>query len=337
MNKTNLNRIFKPVLLLITMIIIGIIGYMILEDFDFIEAFYLTIITISTVGFGTVHQFSSEGMLFASFLIIFSFGIFAYTVTTFTHLAVDGVFKNYFLNRQVKKRIKKLENHVIVCGYGRNGKQATIELADHNIDCIIIDMSQEIIEEIKDNTDLLFIQGDASHDDILEEAQIKRAKALITALPNDSDNLFIVLSAKELNPNIKIISRASEEKADKKLKRAGADNVIMPDKIGGARMAKLVAQPDIVEFVENIMIQSHNDVSLEEIFCTNMKAEFVNKSIGELGIRNKSGANIIGLRGGENDEYIFNPSPEIKLQKNYKLFVLGSPSQIKKFTEVLIG
>ena len=330
MNKTHLNKIFLPVILLNIMVIIGVMGYMLLEDFGFIEAFYLTIITISTVGFGTVHQFSDEGMLFASFLIIFSFGIFAYTVTTFTHLAVEGVFKNYFLNRQVKKRIKKLENHVIVCGYGRNGKQATIELADHNEDCIIIDMSAKIIEHIKDNTDLLFIQGDASHDDILEEAQISRAKAIITTLPNDSDNLFIVLSAKELNPNIRIISRASEEKSDKKLKRAGADNVIMPDKIGGARMAKLVAQPDIVEFVENIMIQSHSDVSLEEIFCENMKDEFINKTIAELGIRNKSGANIIGLKAG-NNEYIFNPSPDIKL------FVLGSPSQIKIFTDILLG
>lgn len=336
MNKTHLNKIFKPLLLLFGVIILGVIGYMILEGFSFIEAFYMTIITISTVGFGTVHEFSSMGMLFASFLIIFSFGIFAYTVTTFTHLAVEGVFKNYFLNRQVKKRIRKLENHVIVCGYGRNGKQATIELADHNEDCIVVDMSHEIIEEIKDSTDLLFIQGDASHDDILEEAQIKRAKALITALPNDSDNLFIVLSAKELNPNIKIISRASEEKSDRKLKRAGADNVIMPDKIGGARMAKLVAQPDIVEFIESIMIQSHNDVSLKEIFCTNMREEFVGQTIASIGIRHKSGANIVGLKN-KNEEHIFNPSPEIKLEREYKLFVLGSPSQIKNFTDVLIG
>jgi voltage-gated potassium channel len=330
-----LRKLYIPAFLLGIVIFIGIAGYMIIEDFDFIEAFYMTVIAISTVGFGTIHPFSHAGMIFTSFLIIFSFGIFAYAVSTFTHLAVEGVLKNYFLNRQVKKRIKKLNNHVIICGYGRNGKQASIELAEHNENFIIIEKSIEVSEDLRENTDILFVNGDASNEDILEQAQIKKAKAIITTLPNDADNLYIVLSARELNPKIKIISRASEDHADKKLKRAGADNVIMPDKIGGQRMAKLVAQPDIVEFLENILLQSHNDVSLEEIDLENLKHEFDNISIRELGARNSIGANIIGLKA-ENGQYLFNPGASQKITKDYKLFVLGNPAQIARFKELLL-
>ncbi len=331
-----LNKLLIPAMLLAITIFIGVVGYMIIEDFDIIEAFYMTVITISTVGYGTIHPLTHAGMIFTSFLIIFSFGIFAYAVSTFTHLAVEGVLKQYFIDRQVKKRIRKLNNHVIICGYGRNGKQASIELSEHNEQFIIIEKDTNVSENIRSETDILFINGDASNEEILEEAQITKAKAIITTLPNDADNLYITLSARELNPKIKIISRASEDHSDKKLKRAGADNVIMPDKIGGQRMAKLVAQPDIVEFLENILLQSHNDVSLEEIYCDNIKNEFDGISIKELGIRNNIGANIIGIKD-ETGQYIFNPGANNLITKKHKLFVLGNPSQLSKFKEHLFG
>ena len=330
-----LQKLYIPAFLLAVVIFIGVAGYMLIEDFDFVEALYLTVITISTVGFGTIHPLTHAGMIFTSFLIIFSFGIFAYAVSTFTHLAVEGVLKTYFFNRQVKKRIKKLNNHVIICGYGRNGKQASIELAEHNESFIIIEKSIEVSEDLRENTDILFVNGDASNEEVLEQAQIQKAKAIITTLPNDADNLYIVLSARELNPKIKIISRASEDHADKKLKRAGADNVIMPDKIGGQRMAKLVAQPDIVEFLENILLQSHHDVSLEEIDCSKIKPELENVSIKDLGVRNNIGANIIGLKD-ETGQYTFNPGANQTITKKHKLFVLGNPSQISRFKESLL-
>ena len=334
--KRGIRKLLIPGLLLSIVIIIGTAGYMFIEDFPFVEAFYMTIITISTVGFGTAHKFSHAGMLFASGLIIVSFGLFAYTVSTFTNLVVEGVFNDYFTDRKLKKQIKKMEGHVIICGYGRNGKQAATELSALGEKFIIIEKDDKVVSQIKENNDFTFLYGNAVHEDDLEKAGVKTASSLITTLPNDADNLFIVLSARELNPDLKIISRASEDHSDTKLRRAGADNVIMPDKIGGQRMAKLVAQADIVEFIEGVMLQDHDDVNLEEIDCEKLHNCVVGKSIGELGVRNKSGANVIGIKKGDGN-YIYNPASDYFLQKDDKIFVIGSPEQIRSFIGLLNG
>lgn len=332
----NIKIIFIPFILLSIVMIIGVLGFMFIECFGIIEAFYMTVITISTVGFGTVHKFSPEGMLFVSFLIIFSFGIFAYTISTFTNLVIEGVFNDYFNNRKLQKQINKMVGHIIICGYGRNGRQAAIELDALGQKFIIIDNNEKVINHIKDKSNYVFLQGDAVHEEDLEKAGIRTASSIITTLPNDADNLFIVLSARELNPDLKIISRASEDHSDTKLRRAGADNVIMPDKIGGQRMAKLVAQADIVEFIEGVMLQEHDDVNLEEVDCKKLSICVAGKSIGELGIRNKSGANVIGIKKGDGS-YIYNPSSEYILGDEDKIFVIGSPKQINSFINLLKG
>jgi len=267
-------------------------------------------------------------------LIIFSFGIFAYAVTTFTRYIIDGIFRNYYKDNKVKKRIRKLKNHVIICGYGRNGKQAAFDLHEHKEDFVIIENNESLVEKIREDESLLYIEGDAASDEILEAAKLESARALIATLPNDAENLYIVLTARQLNPDLVIISRASDDHSVEKLKRAGATNVIMPDKIGGQRMAKLVTEPDLVEFIEYLMLQSHKDVSLEEISCENLAVCFANKSIKELDIRNVSGANIIGLKMA-NKSFIVNPSPEIRLSKGDQLFVLGKQEQIESLKSLI--
>lgn len=335
MKENKIKNIIIALLLLGGVILLGVIGFVFLEGFTITEAFFMTIITISTVGFEEVHQLDNPGMIFTSVLIIISFGIFIYVVTAFTKFLVEGVFRHYFKDNTVKKRIKKLSGHVIVCGYGRNGRQAIIELKDHSKKFVIIEDDSKVIEEIRDNTDYLYIEGDATHEEILEVAQIKRAYALISTLPNDANNLFVVLTSRQMYPDLKIISRASEDKSDVKLKRAGANNVIMPDRIGGQHMAKLVVQPDVVEFLEYIMLQSSADVNLEELSCEDMAACFADKSIKELGIRNVTGANIVGLK--KDGKYIFNPSPDVILSSHDQLFVLGKPEQISKLKEIMIS
>ncbi|GAB4304530.1 MAG: hypothetical protein Kow0068_26250 [Marinilabiliales bacterium] len=186
-----------------------------------------------------------------------------------------------------------------------------------------------------EHPNLYYIHGDATQDEVLSEAAIEKAKALITTFPNDADNLFVVLTARQMNPSIKIISRAYDVHSDIKLKRAGATNVIMPDKIGGQRMAKLVSQPDIVEFLEYIMLQDNKDVKIEELSCEKMASCFANKSIRELDIRNISGANIVGLRQAMGN-YIINPSPDIILTSEDKLFVLGNSEQLIKLKQILL-
>lgn len=322
------------VMLLCVIVVIGLIGYMIIEDYKFIDALFMTLITMSTVGFSEVQPLSDVGKIFTSFMIVFSFGIFAYVVSSFTRSIIDGVFRNYYIDNKVKKRIAKLKDHIIVCGYGRNGKQATVELGNHNGQLIIIDSNESVVEKIREDTDLLYVQGDSTQEEILKIAQIEKAKALITTLPIDSDNLFVVLTAKELNPGLIIISRASDDHSVAKLKRAGATNVIMPDKVGGQQMAKLVTQPDIVEFLDFILLQSGNSVSLEEVSCKNIAEYFVDRSIRDLDVRNKSGANIVGLRTADG-RYIINPSPDVILSSKDKLFAIGTPDQIEKLRNIL--
>lgn len=321
--------------LLFGIIITGNIGYILIEDYTFTEAFFMTIITIATVGFKEVHPLSSGGIWFTSFLIIFSFGIFAYAVSTFTQYVVDGVFHNYFKSNRVRRKIRHLRNHILVCGYGRNGRQAVAELLTHKEQVVIIENDTEALEEIVQIPNLLYIQGDATHDDILDQCGVENAKALITTLPVDADNLFVVLSAKERNPNLVIISRASEEHSDSKLKRAGATNIIMPDKIGGQRMAKLVTQPDVVEFLEYIMLQSSENITLEEISCYDMSDRFEGKSIRELEDLNESGANIVGLKRGDKS-FVINPLPEILLSSRDKIFALGTAIQIDRLRRILV-
>jgi voltage-gated potassium channel len=247
---------------------------------------------------------------------------------------VEGFFKNYFQFAKMKNKISQLSGHIIVCGYGNNGNETIRELLEHNEKVVIVEKSTEIIELLQKIPDILFIEGDATKETVLRETNIENAKALITTMPNAADNLYIVLTAKELNDKITIVSRASDDHAIKKLKRAGANNVIMPDKIGGNRMAKLVVQPDIVEFMEYIFLQQKRDIKVDEVSCSH--SVFINKSIRDLDVRNASGANILGIRTGDGN-YIINPSADTIIHSDDKLFVLGSPTQNEKLKEVLKG
>ena len=337
--KNELRNIYAALLILVLLFVIGVSGYSYIEGYSFLEAVFMTIITISTVGYQEVHQLSREGMIFTIFFIIFSFGLFGYLVTYVTKLFIDGEYRKYLKEIYMNKSLKKIKKHVIVCGFGRNGRQATIELLKQNEKVIVIEKSEKVVEEdineqITKNKNLVIVHGDASHDETLEKVKLKKAKAMITTLPYDAENLLIVLTAREINPNMAIISRASDEHSYSKLVRAGANNVIMPDIVGGTRMAKLVTQPDIIEFLEMIMVKEGVDVNLEEISCNDLASCFVNNSVSNLDIRKKTGANLIGLKLG-NGEYVFNPRPDIKLQKDDKLFVLGKPNQVKKLKEAL--
>jgi voltage-gated potassium channel len=315
---------------------IGVLGYMIIEDLNFTRAVYMTVITIATVGFKEVVPLSPVGMWFTSFLIIISFGIFVFAVSSFTRYVIDGVMRNYYRDRKVIKRIEKLSGHTIICGYGRNGSQAALDLLFRKVPFIVIENNQELIEKLSTTDNILYVAGDATKDEVLLQAGIKRAKALITTFPDDADNLYVVLSAKEINPELTVISRASDENSDIKLKRAGASNVIMPDRVGGQRMAKLVIQPDVVEFIDYIMLQEPDNVFLEELTCESIASCFNGKKIRELDIRNRSGANIIGLKQ-EDGIYVINPSPDVVLSKSDKIFVLGTFSQINHLKKLLLS
>ncbi|MCC7303555.1 MAG: potassium channel protein [Bacteroidia bacterium] len=307
---------------------------MIIEDFSFLDALYMTIITVATVGFREVHPLGDGGMIFTVILIIISFGTFAYAITSLTTYVMDGEFNRYFQERKMSKAIDALEGHVIICGYGRNGRQAAHVLKKHDKRFVVIESKKELTESLTHRYTDLVICEDATKDETLEKAGIRKASALITTLPMDADNLFIVLSARALNQGLCIISRASDDNSDKKLKTAGANNVIMPDRIGGAHMASLVLKPDVIEFIDVITGQGGDTINLEEITFDNLPEHLRNHSIKDLEVRNRSGANIIGFKTGSGD-YVINPSAETKIIPGAKLFVLGTSEQIRKLREIL--
>lgn len=331
MKLVRFKKIFFALFLLMLIFVIGVIGYSFLEPaYSLIDCFYMTIITVSTVGFGEVHQLSDEGKLFTGFLIIISFGTFAYSISVITSYIIDGEFKNYFKDIKVSQELTKLQNHVIVCGFGRNGSQSVKVLTDEKLKFVIVEEKGTVLDEIRSaHPDWLTIEGDSTNDDVLIKAGVKTAKALITTLPNDADNLFVVLSARVLNPTLKIISRASDDGSDQKLKRAGADNVIMPDKIGGAHMASLVSKPDIIEFWDYISVKENESISLEQISFDELNERYQNKTIQELDIRSRTGANIIGYKT-KDGQFIINPSADTIIAPSTMIFALGSTQQIEK-------
>ena len=314
------------------MLFTGITGYMLIDDYPFIDSLYMTIITVSSVGFGEVHGLSVAGKIFTSFLILFGLGTLAYVISIITSIIFEGQL-NYFIRGYKKKsRRNKMENHVIICGYGRNGQQAVEELIAHKHSFVVIEESHELVLDNMDKN-IRFIEGNATEDETLIKAGIKTAKALITTLPNDTDNLFVVLTARSLNKDMTIISRASSKSSEKKLKIAGVSNVVMPEKVGGAHMATLVTSPDVIEFLEHVSVRGDAPTNLVEIICSQLPKEHLNKSIYEIGVRKKTGANIIGFKTPDG-EYIINPTPDTKVIPNSKLFVLGTPEQIIEMKEI---
>ncbi len=322
--------------LLFAIILVGVSGYHFIEDLNFLDSLYMTVITISTVGFKEVGApLTDIGKIFTMVLIFSSLGTFAFVGSSLARFVFDGELANYIKTYKVDKKIAKLKNHVIIVGFGRNGEQAALELAEHGVDFVVVDKRDNVISRIRENPELLYLKGDATHEEVLDKVNVHRARALIATTPNDADNVFVVLTARSMNPGMTVISRASELESQMKLKRAGATNVIMPERIGGQRMAKLVHQPDVVEFMEYILLQKTKDVSLEELTCKSLAQCFVGKSIADLKVREISGANIIGLKIS-GARYVFNPDPQMILSRNDQLFVLGNPEQIEKLKIAMV-
>ncbi|MDB9847880.1 potassium channel protein [Polaribacter sp.] len=326
------SRIHKTLFLVFSIILLGVAGYMILSDYSFVDALYMTVITITTVGFGEVQPFTPEEKIFTVFLILTSITVFGYAVSIFSEYLVSGKLFEQFKHRKVEKKIQSLKEHTIVCGFGRNGKQAILKLKNYNQQFVVVEKDKEIVVEL-DVNNLLNIQGDATLDETLLRAGIKNATTLITALPSDADNLFVVLTANQLNSTCKIISRASNESSYSKLKIAGASNVIMPDKLGGDHMASLVVTPDVIEFVDRLTIEGETTANLEEIAVDDLPKKYINKTILDLDLRRETGCTVIGIRTPDRD-YIINPEAETALTIGSSLIVLGRPEQIIKLREL---
>ncbi|MCM4173165.1 potassium channel protein [Arenibacter sp. TNZ] len=325
------SRMYLAMALLVMVLLFGVLGYRFLSDYTWIDAFYMTIITVTTVGFSEVRPLDAEAKIFTVILIITSVFIFAFAISVITEYVLSRNSLQLLKKKKVKNKISSISNHVIICGFGRNGNQAAERLKAYNKPFVVIERNKEVIEKFEE--EILFIEGDANEDETLVEAGIDRAQYLITAMPDDAANLFVVLSARQLNKNLFIISRASQLTSQKKLRLAGADKVIMPDKIGGDHMASLVVMPDLITFMDKLSTEGEHTTNLEEVTIETFMAKVENHSLRDLDLRNKTGCTIIGYIE-PNGNYIINPEADLKLQPQGKVIVLGRPEQIKKLNDM---
>jgi voltage-gated potassium channel len=319
--------LFPPLVLLGALMLLGTVGFMLIEGYNFLEALYMTVITIASVGFQEVHPLSETGRIFTIFLILINLGLFTYFITLLSRYFFDLEFIKKYKQIKMENSIQKLQGHVIICGFGRNGKESAQVLHDNKIPFVVLEEKNELDSDL-DFEVKYFMKGDATKDEALLEAGINNARAIIITLPVDADNLFVVLTAKQLNPNVTIISRASQDSSIKKLKIAGADNVIMPDKIGGAHMATLVMLPDVIELLSMMGTKNNTDFRVAEL-----KAE---KSIAlyELDLWKKTNCTILGIKDEANN-YTINPPSAYHINPGERLIVMGSDEQIAHAKELV--
>tara|TARA_B110000967_G_scaffold123505_1_gene126069 strand:- start:3729 stop:4757 length:1029 start_codon:yes stop_codon:yes gene_type:complete len=321
------SKINTAISLLILLFFTGVFGFKLMSGYSWIDAVYMTVITVTTVGFGEVQPLDPQAKIFTVFLILTSVVIVGYAFKIITEYIISRNDISELKHKKMQKQIDSLSNHIIICGFGRNGKQAAKKLIMHKRSFVVIESNKELIEKHQNDT-ILFVWGNANDDEVLQLAGVERAECLISALPSDSDNVFVVLSARQMNTNIRIISRASNESSYSKLKLAGANNVILPDKIGGDHMASLVVVPDLLEFIDNLSIIGNGSINIEEIAAEELYDTSVIKTIQDLQLRKNTGCSVIGYKS-ESGEYVINPEASQKLAPNSKVIVLGRPEQIQ--------
>lgn len=335
LNRKVVRRFVAAVLLLLMVIAIGIVGFHWFEELDWLDSAYMTVITMSTVGYEVLGEngLSPEGKIFTIFLIIFTIGVFAYTITTITTFVVEGEVRNLVKGYRVNKEISKIKNHIVVCGLGRNGRQAVLELMHEKVPFVVIENDQNVIDEfVAEFPNALIFKGDATDEDSLNNANIKNAKGAISALANDAANVFVTLSIRQLNPTLPLVSRASNESTIKKLQIAGANKVVLPNILGGRQMAKVLTKPGLMDFVDLVTGQGQFHLNLEMFDCSG-NHKMIGKTMIELRIRSLTGVLVLGLQDAEGN-FQMNPDATNNILDNEKLFLIGTDDQISKFKEI---
>lgn len=330
-----IQKLIFAISLMVLSIMMGSLGFHLIENYSWTDSFFMAVITISTVGFATIDPLEPLGKIFVSLYILMNLVIFAYVISVITSYLFEGGLRNIFRKFIIDREVNKMKNHVIVCGYGRNGSKACEELRQSGKEFVVIENNEDILNSIPDDGTIHLVVGDATDDDVLRMAKVDTAGHIIITLPRDSDNVFITLTARELNPDIHVIARASDPNSERKLRRAGAHNVILPDVLGGLHMSQLITKPYVIEFLDLLNGVSTDDLHLEEITYEAIRTDYHNKTIGDLNIRAKSGVTIIGVRRGEGG-FAFNPGPDTIINKDSILIVLGNKNQIEKFSDLYL-
>ena len=325
-------KILYIIWFLVLVIMVGTFGFMIIEGFSLLDALYMSVITISTVGFREVRDLSPAGQVFTIFLILAGLGTAAYALTSITSFVVEGEFKYLVRRRRMERKISELENHYIVCGAGKTGQHIVARMQRKGVLFVVIENDKDKVEELKER-DILVIDGDASQEDVLRKAQINKAKGLISSLSTDAENVFTVLTARQLNTDLYIVARAIEENASVKLRKAGADNTVSPNEIGGNRMASLILRPAVVSFLDIITRVGDITWDMEEVMV-HKDSKLIGKALADANIPEKTGLVVMAIKQKDSDYLTLNPGPDYVLREGDKMVVLGQIKKINTLREI---
>ena len=334
--KGQFKKLGWAVFFMILSLTVGVVGFISIEKYDLLSAFYMAIITISTVGFTEVQELSDAGRLFTSLYIIFNLGIFTYVISILTSYLFEGKLKQLLSAFMSDRELGKLNQHVIVCGYGRNGSKACDELLKEKQSFVVIEKDASVIQGESQEMKKRMLEADATIDDNLKKAGISKASVIIITTSSDAANVFISLTARELKPDIKIIARASEKESESKLYRAGADFVIMPDDLGGLFMAQMITKPVVIEFLDLLTGRSRGEdkYHLESIHYADLKPKYKNKTLAQLDVKNLVGATVVAVKDNVKG-MIPNPPDDTFIGENDTMVILCSEDNASNLLHTL--
>ena len=325
-------RLLRVLLAIAVVLALGTVGFATIADYPLFDAFYMTLMTITTVGYAEIHPLARAGRVFNSFVIFFGVSTMFLAVGATTQTIIELELSQYFVKRRVRRMIDKLDDHFIICGFGRVGRGAANELQRAGVPFIVIDNHDDKVERAM-KSGMLAVLGDASRDENLRDLGISRAKGLIAALSSDADNLFLILSAKGLNPKLIISARVSEEGSEQKFRRAGADSVFAPYDITGTRLAQAILRPHVATFLDFTTMGMGLNISIEQVRVSE-GSECVAKSLGEIQLRRRVGVIVLAIRkaGGT---MLFNPDADAEIAAGDFLIAMGDAAQLRQLEDML--
>lgn len=331
--ETGLGNVARGLALLLGVVIIGTIGFMLIEDYPFLDAVYMTIITISTVGYGEVRKLDASGHVFVIVLIVMGIMVVGYTLTALGRAVVEGSLQKLVGRKRMLREIGSMRDHVIVCGHGRVGRTICEELRTEGVPFVVVDRDPACCEALAEKGYRVVV-GDATEDDVLVTAGVLRARGLVAVASRDVDNLYITLSAREMcateNPGLMIVSRASDTRELRKIRAAGADQVLSPYNIGGVRIAQALIRPAVYEVLDLLTRSGGVELSLEGA-TVSAACEMAGKALRETTIRSEYNLIIIGVKKPDG-ALQFNPGPDHLLEVGDELIMLGSREQLDRFS-----
>jgi len=310
----------------------GTIGFSVIDNYPVFDAFYMTLITVSTVGYGEIHPLSHAGRVFNSFLIFFGVITMFFAIGAMTQTIIALELGEYFGKRRNRRMIEKLDQHFIICGYGRVGRNAAQELKRAGVPFVVVDREAERTERAI-QAGMLAVTADSTHDETLRTVGVERARGLISALATDADNLFVILSAKNLNPKLFVATRAAEEEAEEKLRRAGADALFAPYTTAGYRLAQAVLRPHVFQFFDLATKGMGFDVDIEQVRVPESSG-FASRSLEQTRIRRDLGVIVLGIRKADGT-MLFNPAAETVICAGDYLIVMGEPVNLRTLENLM--